>query len=231
MSRRLSILLALLAVSAARADDPKDESDRARLVKFLKAHVIGKTVATPPTTFKLHDDTTEAEVSDRTSYGNFAETETGFRFDMTSVNIDTRYELDKAGKRVGPGRDLSGTEVYRFEFSERASTRKVTGIARLITKTTKGSYGEGTAILLTGVKVADGQVVWNETLPGYTDLVGPRGTFKAGSWDARSTFKVVDGKLVTEYEAKRFDVDPETLKRTPTGDKMPVFVSKEVAGK
>jgi len=79
--------------------------------------------------------------------------------------------------------------------------------------------------------VADGKLVWDETLPGYTDLIGPRGGFKAGSWDSKSTFKVADGKLVVEYETKRFDVDPEPLKRTPTGDKVPVFVSKEVEGK
>jgi hypothetical protein len=231
MRRSLPVLLTLFAISAARSDDPKDESDRARVVRFLKAHVIGRTVATPTTTFKLHDNTMEGEYADRTSYSQFAETATGFQFDMTIVSTETRYELDKAGKRTGPGKDVSGTEVFRYEFCERASSRKVTGIARLITKTTKGPFGEATATLLTGVTVTDGKLVWNETIPGYTDLIGPRGTYKVGSYDGKSTMKVVDGKLVTEFESKRFDVDPETLKRTPTADRIPAFVAKEVDGK
>jgi hypothetical protein len=36
-----------------------------------------------------------------------------------------------------------------------------------------------------------------------------------------------EGKLWTEQEAMRFDVDRVTLKRTPTTDKLPLFVAKE----
>jgi len=141
---RLALLAAaavVLILSGARADDPKGDTDRARLVRFLKDHVVGRTVATPTTTFKLHDNTMEGEYADRTSYGNLTETATGFTFDATSVSTETRYELDKTGKRVGPGKDVSGTEVFRFEFCGRASPKKVTGIGRLIAKTTRGPTG------------------------------------------------------------------------------------------
>ena len=106
---RLALLAAaavVLILSGARADDPKGDTDRARLVRFLKDHVVGRTVATPTTTFKLHDNTMEGEYADRTSYGNLTETATGFTFDATSVSTETRYELDKTGKRVGPGKEV-----------------------------------------------------------------------------------------------------------------------------
>jgi hypothetical protein len=214
--------------AAVTADE---SSDRAQLVKFLKEHVIGKTVATPKTTFKLHDNKMDAEYEDRSTFNNFTETANGFAFDITTESKEMRYELDKAGKRIGAGRDFGGIEVYRYEFGERASTKRVTGTARALSWTTKGASPEGTAILLTGVKVVDGKLIWNETMPGYMDLIDTNGKFKSGSFDSKFTIGIVSGKLVTEYETKRYDVDPDTLKRTPTNDKVPLFVAKEVEQK
>jgi hypothetical protein len=228
------LTIAVLACAAVyapvclAADDKKDEAgDRARVLKFLKEHVIGRTVVTPKTTFKVDDGKLEGEYEDLTSYTNLVETEQGFAFDVTTVSKDTRYDLDKDGKRTLPGRDLSGTEVFRYEFCERASTKKLTGTARLLSRTTKGASYEAVAILVSGVKVADGKLTWNETLPGYVDLTASKGKFKPGSWDSKSTMSVEKGKLVTEYETKRYDVDPETLKRTPTKDQIPLFTAKE----
>jgi hypothetical protein len=53
-------------------------------------------------------------------------------------------------------------------------------------------------------------------------LFAAGGKYKPGSWDSRYAFSMVDGKLLVEYEEmKRYDVDPDTLKRTPTKDKLP----------
>jgi hypothetical protein len=235
MRRLIVPLLACTVLSVPAylpADEKKDEpkaeaSDRAQVTKFLKEHVIDKTVATPKTTFKVDDNKLEGEYEDLTTFNNFIETAQGFSFDVTTVSKETRYDLDKDGKRILPGRDISGTEVFRYEICERASTKKLTGTARMLSRTTKGSTYEATAVLVTGLKVADGKLVWNETLPGYVDLIASKGRYKAGSWDSKYTFSVVEGKLLTEYETKRYDVDPETLKRTPTNDKVPVFVAKE----
>jgi hypothetical protein len=224
---------ALSALAGASAgenkDEPKDQaSDRAQVVKFLKAHVIGKTIATPKTTFKLDDNKTEGDYQDLTTFTNFAETAQGFSFDVTVVSHETRYDLDKDGKRIAPGRDYSGTEVYRYEICERASTKKLTGTARPLSSTIKAPSREGTAVLVTGVKVTDGKLVWNETLPGYADFIAPRGKYKPCTWDSKYMFSLVEGKLWMEYqETARYDVDPDTLKRTPTKDKLPPFVSKE----
>jgi hypothetical protein len=210
--------------------DFKDEpSDRVQVIKFLKEHVIGKTVATSKTTFKLDDNTMEGEYQDLTTFNNFAETAQGFRFDMTIMSKETRYDLNKEGKRLAPSRDYSGTEVYRYEVCERVSTKKLTGTARPLMSTIKAPSREGTAILVTGMKVVDGKLVWNESLPGYADLIAPKGKYKPCSWDGRNTFSVVEGKLRTEFEeTKRYIVDPDTLKRTPTTDKLPPFVAKEI---
>ncbi len=227
----LSVLVSVARGGDSKKDEPSQASDRAHIVKFLKEHVMGKTVATPKTIFKVDGNKVEGEYEDQVTFNNLSETEHGFSFEVTTVSKDTRYDLDKDGKRLLPGRDLSGTEVFRYEFGERASTKKVTGIGRLISRTTRGASFEGTANLVTGVKVADGKLVWNETQPGYIDLSASKGGYIPGSYDAKYVFSIVDGKLVTEYEPKRFDVDPETLKRTPTKDTFPPFVSKEIEQK
>jgi hypothetical protein len=225
------VAVLIFVAPAVVADDKSDAGDRTHVVKFFKEHIIGKTLATPKTTFKLHDNKMEGVYEDQTSFTNFTETAQAFSFDVTTVSKETRYELDKDGKRVGTGRDMSGVEVYRYEICERASTKKLTGTARALTWTTKATSPEGTAVLVTGVKIVDGKLVWNETMPGYCDLVDNNGKYKAGSWDSKYTFSLVGGKLVSEYETKRYDVDADTLKRTPTNDKLPLFVAKEIEQK
>jgi hypothetical protein len=223
-------LSVLVEVSADEGKEKaKDEAgDRAQVTKFFKDHVLGKTVVTPKTTFQLDDKKMEGDYQDLTTYNNFAETAQGFSFDLTVVSKEMRYDLDKDGKRIVPGRDYGGTEVYRYEICERASTKKLTGTARPVSSTINAPSREGTVILVTGVKIGDGKLVWNETLPGYADFIAPKGKYKPCTWDSKYTLSVVEGKLWVEYqETNRYDVDPDTLKRTPTKDKLPLFVAKE----
>ncbi len=232
-------IMATLLVSAAlsgtallTAEEKKIEaSDRSQVTKFLKAHLLDKTLVSPKTTSKQDENRMESDYEDQTTFNNFTETAQGFSFDMTIVSKEMRYELDKDGKRVQPGRDLSGTEVYRYEIIERVSTKKLTGTVCILSMTTKAPSRGGAAILVTGVKVTDGKLLWNETLPGYLDLITTGGKYKPGSWDSKSTFSVVEGKLQLESEVTNYDVDPDTLKRTPTKDKFPPFVTKEMEPK
>jgi|SRR5579872_1112961 len=225
-------LLSLLCTSnvpVLAADGTKPvTSDRVLVTKFLKEHVINKTVATPKTSYKMDNNKMESESEDQTAFSNFVESAQGFSFDMTIVTKETRFELDKEGKRVLPGRDLSGTEVYRYEIVERVSTKKLTGTCRILSMTTKAPSREGAALLITGMKVADNKLYWSETLPGYLDLIAAGGKYKPGSWDGKSTFSMADGKLRVETEYTNFDVDPDTLKRTPSKEKLPPFVANEV---
>jgi hypothetical protein len=203
-------------------------SDRAYVTKFLKDHVIDKTVGSPKASYKTDNNKMETESEDQTAFTNFIESAQGFSFDMTIVTKETRYELDKEGKRTLPGRDLSGTEVYRFEIVERVSTKKLTGTGRILSMTTRAPSREGAAMLITGMKVADGKLYWNETLPGYLDLIAAGGKYKPGSWDGKCTFSLVEGKLLIETEYTNFDVDPDTLKRTPSKEKLPPFTAREI---
>jgi hypothetical protein len=232
MRQIMTTLLACAAMNGTAlvtADEQKAEaSDRAQVRKFLKDHVIDRTVVSPKLTYKLDDNKLENDSEEQTTFTNFTETAQGFSFDITIVSKETRYELDKNGKRVQPGRDLSGTEVYRYEIVERVSTKKLTGTVRLLSMTTKAPSRAGAAILVTGVKVTAGKLSWNETLPGYLDLVASKGTYKPGSWDSKTTCSLVAGKLRIEYDITNFDVDPDTLKRTPTKDKLPTFVATEI---
>jgi len=225
---------AVLTVAAIRAaDEPKDngrtnDSDRAQVTKFFKEHVIGKTLGTPKTKFKMDDNKMEGDYEDQQIYNNFTETAEGFAFDVTSVSKQTLYDLDKEGKRIQPGRDFSGTFLSRYEICERASTKKLTGINRPLSTTIKAPSPEGTVTIVTGMKVADGKLTWNESVPAYIDFPGIKGKYKPGSYDVKMTISIVEGKLQIEGDQTNFDVDPDTLKRTPAKEKLPIFVTKEI---
>jgi len=234
--RQMTITLLTCAALSGTATLVADEnaapqaeaSERAQVTKFLKKHVIGKTAATKKMTIKTDNNQMETDHEDLTTFNNFTETAEGFSFDITTLSKETRYELDKKGKRLPPGRDLSGTEVYRFELCERASTKRLTGSARLLSKTIKSPSREGNVILVTGMTVADAKLSWNETLPGYWDFIASKGKYKPGSWDGKYRFSLVGGKLRTEYEQTNFAVDPETLRRTRTRENPLLFVSEEI---
>src|SRR5262249_35515393 len=96
------VLLACVAlgrVALLAAEEKKTSaSDRAQVMKYLKAHVIGKTVATPKTTTQLDNNRMESDYEDQMTFNNFAETKKGFSFDLVTESKETRYDLDKDGK-------------------------------------------------------------------------------------------------------------------------------------
>jgi hypothetical protein len=218
----------------ALATDDKNnvgESNCEQVVKFLKQNVMGRTVALPKSTFKLDGDKMEGESEERITYTDFSETADGFSFNAISVTKESRHDLDKNGKRIGPARQVGGTVVDHYEFGERASTKKLTGTIRTVSATTKHQKQDGTVVLVLGVKLAGGKLSWTETQPGYGDFTAAGGKLKPGSIEGKCTFSVVGGKLQTEYLVTRFDVDPDTLQRTPEKNKLPPFVSKEIDSK
>ncbi len=210
------------------AGEPESEAtDRLMVSKFLKNHVMDKTVAKPKTTNKLDDNRMESEQEEQLTFNNFTETPQGFNFDETMVSKQTRYDLDAGGKRILPGRDLSGTAVYRYEIRERVSTKKLTGTIRILSKTVNTPSREGAVILITAARIVDGKLMLSETVPGYVDLVAPKGKYVPGSWDSKGTFSMVEGKLQAEWETTIFEVDPDTLKRTPRKENLPPSIFKE----
>lgn len=179
--------LTATALGAEKGESKFDGTDCAQVIKFFKENVIGRTLATPQTTYKWDDNKMEGEYQDQVIYNNFTETAAGFTFDVTSVSKQTLYDLDPQGQRLQPGRDFSGTFVLRYEICERTSTKQLTGIARPIAMTIKAPSVEGTISLVTGMKVADGKLIWNETLPGYADFPSAKDKYKPGSWSVKAS--------------------------------------------
>ncbi len=213
------------------ADEPQGDHSECALVKaFLKKHVIGKTIKTPRTAFKRAGNI-EDEFEDQEDFHNLVETRHGFRFDITIVAKQTIYDLDADHKRVLPGRDLSETTVYRCEFGERTSTHRLTGTARVASTTRKDARFTGVMMLITSVKIADGQLQWQQSVPGYMDFMVNGGKYKPGSFDDIYTLSIVNGKLQAEDNFTEFDVNPDTLKRTRSKNQPPRLTAYETERK
>jgi hypothetical protein len=228
----LSVCAALANAAFVTADEKKAApSEREQVVKFMKEHVMGKTIALPKTTMKWADDHLESDYQEQETFNNLNESVDGFSFDETDVRKATVYDVDKEGKRVGPGRDRSGTVVWRVELGERVSTKRLTGSARIISRTGKGASWRGLVFLVTVMKVADGKLVWHTVSPGYTDILTRNGKLKPGALDIETTLSIADGKLRGDYRLTEYDVDPDTFKRTPTKDQQPRMVYKEIQQK
>ena len=221
---------------AVRTDSPPTRRRLKALIepqvtKFLKDHVIDKTIVSPKKTYKLDEGRLEVDHEDVTTFNNFTESANGFSFDMTIVKKYTRYDMGKDGKRVEPGIDRNSTDVYRYEIAERRSTKMLTGTCRMVSTTSSAALPgrQGTMTLVTGIRISDGKLGWNETVPGYIPIWRlPGRPVQAGeATDEKETFSVIDGRLRFESIITVFEVDPETLKRTPKKEKPIEFLAEE----
>jgi hypothetical protein len=188
-------------------------SERAEVVRFLKDHVIGRTVAMLPMTAGTDPAWIEEVYEDQTSFSNLVETTNGFRFDLTMTTKLTRYRLDQTGKRKKPGRNYSVVQDCRYEVSERKSTGKLVGFRRLLSSTAKDdSFSD--AVVLVRMRLQGGTLVVQETEVSYDDSVKAEGPSKVVTSDSETRYVIKDGKLEVHSGRTTFDVDPETLQRT-----------------
>jgi hypothetical protein len=203
-------------------------SDRAQVVKFLRNHVIGKTVVAAPVKTITDQGRTEGAYEDQTFYSNLVERADGFSFDLTVIFWGTLYELDKAGKRAREEGSLNAVRVYRYEMTERKSTGELVGFARFVSSTnTQPDPFAGTVFLARMWLEGDALIV-HETQAGYADVAVAGGISKPIASDGNYRYAIEDGKLVVHLQQATFDVDPETHTRTPTKDKFPIQVSREI---
>jgi hypothetical protein len=224
----LSVGLAAVAAAgqeAGRQGQPGGPSERARVVKFLKDHVIGKTLVTPESVFKYDSDKVEGVYSGMDSFTNLVETRDGFKFDVLTVSKLTNYDLDKKGKRVLPGRDEGGIYMVRYELSERRSTGKLVGTSRVVSSTHRDFTAGYTAAVLMGLR--DGVLESRESSILYEDFFAAGGKLRPGASEAVVRFSSVGGKLRQQGEQLQYDVDVRTLKRTRTADPPMRWVSKQ----
>lgn len=61
----------------------------------------------------------------------------------------------------------------------------------------------------------------------YKDQLTVGGAFKPVAFKAECRFCAGREGLVYEHKEERYDVDPDTMKRTPSNSIYPLFISKE----
>jgi hypothetical protein len=203
-------------------------SERTKALEFLKKNVIGKTVVATPVTAYSEGDRIMDISDDQTFFCNLVEKADGFTFDLTAIARGTRYERDKKGEFSEPEGSLIAVRVYRYEITERRSSGKLLGFGRFVSSTNTQPDPLSGTVFLTRMWLEDGALVVHDTQTGYADFAAAAGTFKPIASDGTYRYTVKDGRLIVEYQQKTFNVDPETLRRTPTKEKLPAQLSQEV---
>jgi len=202
-------------------------SERMQVINFLRDHVIGKTVYAAPLTTYADDGRLMVVSDDQTFFSNLCETPYGFTYDLTAIARGTRYERDKGGQFEQPEGSLIAVRVYRYEMTERKSSGKLIGFARYISSTNIDDPFVGT-VFLSRMWMDGGALVVHDSQAGYGDIAGATGQYKPGAYDGKYRYSVEKEQLVVNYEQTNYDVDPESIGRTPSAEKMPAQVSTEI---
>jgi hypothetical protein len=208
------------AISLVRADDkaaPDDKSQRAQAVRFLKEHLIGKTLEQPTTVRKNVGGKVESEFSLKRSYQNLKETKLSFAFEEVLDIRQTLYDLDAQGNRAGEGVKKDRRLVRRYQIGERISTGKLVGVASNAVDQDEDTPVGAFAIRM---KCEDGKLEWTESTVLYSDVYdNAKGDVRRpGASEAFRVFALVDGKVECRFKGRGFEVNPDTLERTASQD-------------
>ncbi|MFC4006943.1 hypothetical protein ACFOY2_06910 [Nonomuraea purpurea] len=204
-------------------------SERSRVIDFLERNVIGRTVVAEPITTYTNQGRTESTYIDQTFFSGLVHTADGFRFDLTTVSLGRRYGLDDEGRHQENAGVLDAVRVYRYEMTERASSGRLVGFARFISSTNTASDPFSGTFFLVRMRMEGDELVIQDTQVGYADFFDYGGTRKPVASDGLYRYTAQDGKVVLRFTQSTFDVDPNTMDRTPTGDRFPTQISEERA--
>jgi hypothetical protein len=187
---------------------------------FFCRYMLGKEFSMPADaekTRRLDGGKVELEFDFKNRYANLVVSPEGFSFNVLSTTKRTYYDLNAEGKRILPGRNMDRTIVQKHQFGRSKSTGKIVGHREILyNDSPDANFGMAGNMTL----FMEGDKLVNLFLPGgYTDLAAAEGKFKPGTVSARAEFVVKDGKIIRTSVSETFDVDPETLKMTPTGEK------------
>jgi hypothetical protein len=202
-------------------------SERRKVIEFLKK-IMGRTVVATPIETYTNEDSLLIVSDDQTFFSDLVETPTGFSFDLTAIARGTRYERDKKGEFSEPEGSLIAVRVYRYEITERQSSGKLLGFARFISSTNTQPDPLSGTIFFTRMWLEGDTLVIEDTQGGYGDVPAAKGTFEPIASDGVYRYTIRDDRLVVEYKQKTFYVDPDTLRRKATREKLPVQVSEQV---
>jgi hypothetical protein len=197
------------------------------IVDFLRRDIMGKTLYTDELTYSLEGGLLEGVYSDQMSFTNLMASPTGMKFDLFVVSNEKIYEVGGDDRRARLRKDFSGSSHFRYELAKRQSTGRVVGFMRFVSASFDAVPAEAMASSVLGMRLDGGELSWREKEVVYRDQPGVNGATRSVAFEAKCRFFVQDGKARYEYDGASFDVDPDTLARTPSSAACPKFLSRE----
>jgi hypothetical protein len=217
---RLLLLVTMFValVCPARADDPPNKSDQASAVKFLKAHILGKTFESATAKAKIDSGKLESEYSSRSSYGNLRETKTGFTFAVVEEVRQTNYPIGEDGKRAGPGKDAGRKHTTQYQIIESLSTGELLGVS-IIPERTIGADVFPAVISAVKLKQKDGGLVMSSSDVWYHDeFSGTEKGWKPGTAEVAEVFTHNNGKSEVRVKVRLYEFDPKSGEKKLAAD-------------
>ncbi|MCD7973216.1 MAG: hypothetical protein LUG18_11225 [Candidatus Azobacteroides sp.] len=194
---------------------------------FLFSHVIGKTLETDEIVYSLEEGKLEGAYSDRMLFSDFLSSGSGIQFNMTTITREKIYVLDKNGSRGEVRKDFTGTSVFHYELAFRKSTEQFSGYMRCLSSSVLEHTMEAVVYGVYDVKIKNGELSWKEQQLLYRDMPAPDGKFRPVAFDAHIRFFLEEEKLRFEYIPFYYDVEIPSMKKIPSKDHYPAFMSKE----
>lgn len=198
-----------------------------KVITYLKEKVLGKILRTDDVAYFLDEGKLKDVYSDQIMFSDLQFSENGVQFNMTTIAKEEVYYLDEKGECIGIKKDYTGTSVFRYELAKRKSTNELTGYMRLISTTTVAPEMEAVVQGIYDVRLENNELKWKEQQLLYRDMPSTEGSFRPVAFDAEARFFIENGKLRFEYIPSYYDVNPESMKRQLSADRLPSFVSKE----
>ena len=155
---------------------------------------------------------------DRTvRFTNLSVSPGGFSFNVLLSVKQTNYDLDAEGKRILPGQMKNRTLIEKHTFSRSKSTGKIVGRTESICHDIPNTVLSMTRNQILFMEDEDKMVII-EIPDGFIgDYFTTGGKYKPGTAKNRTEIVVKDGKVIRTLTSETFDIDPETMKITPTG--------------
>jgi len=187
---------------------------------FFAQNMLGKDFTMPADAQRirrLDDGKVEADFDRRIRYANLAVSPEGFSYNTLLTIKQTNYDLDANGNRILPGRVMDRTFVIRSKYGRSLSTGKIVGSWEMLYNDHPNAVFGMTGNMI--MSMEEDKLVILSLPGGFLDGFAASGRFVPRTNQSRMEVAVRDGKVIQTTTSEMFDVDPETLERTPVGEK------------
>ncbi|WP_417395992.1 hypothetical protein [Gimesia chilikensis] len=197
-----------------------------RAIDFIENKMIGKTLETKVVT-KINKGNIETEFHRRVLYTNLVKTEDSASFDAIILIRQRLWDLNENGKRKSETpREKNRALVLRYGVHALKSTNGIIGNSIPLLNSMTSSFGEGSTIQLF---VEKDKLKMITATPLYSEGFGKDDSWIPLASSVTTTFSSNEGKLSAIETEEGFNVDPDTLKRQPSGHCVTLH-SKEIPG-